>query len=570
MVRGTKVRGSTLDAYDEYVIDWEGNRHGVPGTERHRLSSIQEAIDNVRSSRTTDATDTPMAPENKRGRSDTTESEQKEQPDRKKGSDATPSLPNSQGESNISPDSDRETHLINPESRRRNSRRSLNMDDGGDGEPMAMLAMASSESVALGGKARRAIMPMYTTPKRNFFEDRVVVALPVVLNFSVNKLDRATPVVFRFQLNDTYEQYRQYTEGGVTFPTFVAQSFPTNGQGGINQIRWETEPTASNVGTLANPADNVNASGAIARSSWVRATQGTINDLSNRSKGISRDMAFDQLVEANHGALIKKPVNLNMFEARQFIRTTPCATASGQGSTGAGAFQMGAGALAGDIPPDYRDFYEALYQVRHVHACNWKMTVENASSSTHAQGVCMHKTETLTNGYASASQNVEVNKRLHDCVQWPSLLSRPLTGRYSSITGQWRSDTSAVHHDVVDADEIKDWYQTGAKNGPAGKLWEEFETFLFYADATAVHNPCFNVRFEAEWIVEYRDLKRVYRNITRESAQTTPIGTTGTLADLYTQFTSPTPATNWPSTKQLALADIKHVKEYLTMDANSY
>jgi len=577
MVQGKKVKGGPLDAYEEYVVTALGNRLGIPGTERHgnMLATIQDAITDQRVNRPVVDYDgdidvaTSVDAEMKRPRSDTTESEEKGRPPTKR-QDITPAQSNLPADQQVSPN---DNPLINPNSRVRNTRRQIDMDIKED-EPMPMALRSAGESASTSGTSKstsgtsnRIIMPMYTTPKRSWFEKRQMVVLPVKINFSINKLDRVSPILFRFQLNDTYNQYRQYTEGtpGVTFPAFVSQQFPTNAQTGINQLRWETEAPDSNVATSAGATPTITGTfrdfgaGSIATSKYVRATQGTMNDVFNRAKGISRDMVYDQFVERNHGTLVRKPVNLNMYEARRFVRTTPCTgTAGGQGGTGSGTF----GTADGDIAPDFRNFYEEMYQVRHVHGCNWRMTIENGSNSVESQAVCLHKTESITNGYASANENLTINSTLHDAVQWPRVQQKPIKGKFTTISGQWRSKDA--HHEVVDADEIKNWYQCGQINGPApAKTWDEFETMMFYADANAYHYPSFNVQFEAEWIVEYRDLKKVYRNITRENALTKTLGPTGTMQDLYTRFESPVDATSWPSVKSLALSDIKHVEGFL-------
>jgi len=111
--------------------------------------------------------------------------------------------------------------------------------------------------------------------------------------------------------------------------------------------------------------------------------------------------------------------------------------------------------------------------------------------------------------------------------------------------------------------EVKMWYKTGEANGPVpAKRWEEFETLLFYADAHSIHRPCFNIDFEAEWHVEYRDLKRAFKNIYRETQNTQVLGATGTLADMYPHFPPP-PTAQWPVTRNLDLNDIKHIETFL-------
>jgi hypothetical protein len=473
--------------------------------------------------------------------------------------EVTPAQTNLPRNPRISPD-------INPGSRVRNNRRQINLDGVDDppntwdwagmmnnpqnprieGNAAAAPAGAPAGQPGASG-SRRTILPLYRAPKRGFFEKDVVVALPVVINFSINKLDRLTPIVFRFQLNDTYDQYRQYTESSVTFPTFTQQDF-------INRVINATIDNKKSIGyNIAPPV--------VPATFNYEHGDGKMNEVRLRNKGISRDMAYDQWVSPQ-GLLIKKPVNLNCFEARQFIRTTPSENlGTTNGTTGAstiGSGQFGRASAAadnlvgevgrglGDIKPDGRDYYETMYSVRHVHACNWKMTIENGSASDQSKAVCIHKTETITSGLASATQNLTVNSNLHNATQWPNTKKDTIQGGYSTITGQWRSKDSAKNHDVIDADEIKDWYSTGIPN-ESTKKWEEYQTMLFYADSDTVHNPSFNVRFEAEWIVEYRDMKKLYRDIDRTTSMIgRTLGKTGTMNDLYTTFATPAEGTNWP------------------------
>jgi hypothetical protein len=488
----------------------------------------------------------------------------------------TPAQPNLPASTHISPD-------INPLSRVRNTRRQINLD--GDDDPPNTWdwagMMNNPQNPPTGtnpagapagqpgtGPSRRTIVPLYRTPKRGFFEKDTVVALPVVINFSINKLDRLTPIVFRFQLNDTYDQYRQYTESGVTFPAFINQDF-------VNRP----------VNATIDNKDSIATTNILGGFNYEHG-DGKMNEVRVRNKGISRDMAYDQWASPQ-GLLIKKPVNLNAFEARQFIRTTPSENlGTTNGTTGAatiGSGQFGRASAAsdnligevgkglGDIKPDGRDYYETMYTVRHVHACNWKLTIENGSVSDQAKAVCIHKTETITNGLASPAQNLTINANLHNASQWPNTKKDVIQGRYTTITGQWRSKDSAKNHDVIDADEIKDWYATGIPNETT-KKWEEYQTMLFYADADTVHNPSFNVRFEAEWIVEYRDLKKLYRDIDRTSSMVArTLGKTGTMNDLYATFVTPAEGTNWPWKRDAwDLVDNQQITDFFGPSMNNH
>jgi hypothetical protein len=448
---------------------------------------------------------------------------------RKREEDTTPnqpSQPNLPGDENISPPDNRETHLINPESRQRNARnprRTIFDDmDVPMGEPVN--ALSESRSAESGGtkSGRRQIMPMYRAPRRYFLAEDVVVALPMKLMFSINKLDRSSPVTFKFILNDTYNIFR-YTD-------LQAQPFDAG-----SNFTYVPEGYQNNPSTGSPPADN-------------SIVPSLIQDMVSREKGISNDMAYDQWIIPTSGKLIQKPVNNNIFEARRFIRMMPTSVPGTTTATGSGKIGNG----SGDVAPDYRDYYEKFYNVRHVHACNWKLTLENASVSDKANAVCMHKVETITPASGSLGQNLETNQSLHNAINWPHLDLVPIRGKQTEITGQWRNDSSSQHHDVIDEDEISIWYPTGIQNSPAPKLWEEFQTMMFYADDQDIHNPCYNVVFEAEWIVEYRDMKRLWRNRNRDVVDTTSLGTYN---DLKPGFPGVTAGTNWPSVKNVGNFD---------------
>lgn len=387
--------------------------------------------------------------------------------------------------------------------------------------PLTSRSITTSNTQQGNGGKHRAIMPMYSTPRwQGPLQDRDVVRLPLKIYFSINELDRDSPVVLKFQLNEYWRQFRNC-------PDLVNQTF--------NSAKILVQESSSNP--AAGTAD-------------VRTT-GALN-VNNRNKGLSRDMAYDQMVN-DAGVLIPKPVNTNALEARQFSRTTPCFTAGTSTTTGAGKI----GTEFGDIQPDYRNFYEEMYQVRHVHGCAWKLTLQNASASDTSEAVVYHKTETITTANDSVNQNLQTNQSLQDVVSWPSLQSKVIKGDYTVVQGLWRSDQSNKQHDVIDSEEIKEWYPTGSASINAGE-YEEFETLMFYAGPNTFHYPCFNAFLEIDYLVEYRDLKRPYRNVSRSSENTAKLGITGTLADLYPHFPKPTAGTNWPTRLQLSGQELTH------------
>jgi len=549
-------RGSKLDKYQEYEIDKWGNRKNVLQPIADAPLIKKRMQENAQSSDTLDISDeiadknandkdVPMTGPNKRDRSD-----DGSQPSAKRDKTETP-VTNLPGSAQISAQKDKETHLINPNSRLRNAqnpRRSLFPDsaDSGSGStdsnnkmdttdeaPMPMMALQSTttDSTSNGRKGHRAIMPLYTTPMWKFFEDRKMVRMPLKMYLSINKMDLDSPVVLKFQLNEYYRIFRNC-------PNLAQQTF--------------NSPTTTKLGwnTPGNPAPS------ISNSSELDLVDGDITNSTDRTKGLSRDKAYDQYVSDN-GTLIQKPVNTNIYEARKFPRTTPCQTAGTTTTVGTGKI----GDQFGDVQPDYREWFERLYQVRHVHGCAWKLTFENGSRSDESRAVVFHKTETITPGNNSTGQNLETTKKFHEVVNWPFLQKEVLQGGYTTVSGIWRSDKG--QHDVIDADEIKDWYATGKDSIPAGTAsggYEEFETLMFYAHPDAVHNPSFNCFLEIDYLVEYRDLQRGYRNIGREADwghQT--LGDTG---DMYPKW--PTPgATAWPTRVNLTNGELKHINNWL-------
>lgn len=479
----------------------------------------------------------------KRGRADSGNPRPPKQP--KDDTPDQPSQPNLPGNENISPPDNRETHLINPDSRRRNSqnpRREIFPDspdlpptqpsepmDTGEGtiEPMGARSMSMSVSESATGKRKRTIMPLYTQPEWRFFEERKMVRLPLKINFSVNRLDRNSPVVFTFQLNEYWNQFRNQS--------FVKQTFGQQGiaaTAGEKLENYATAPTGSYF------------------------IGGIPSNLNTREKGISRDMAYDQAILSN-GQLITKPVGLNYFEARRFPRTTPCETPDTTGThTGEGKF----GTATGDIAPDYRNFYERLYQNRHVHGCAWKMTITNASNSDYSKAVVFHKTETVSQNNDSANQNWQTDKPLQDVIGWPHKQVVPIGGYETVVTGLYRSDQT--HHDIIDDDEIKEWYPTSTFDSSGNPTivtysppFEEKETFLFYQDASSTFNSCFNVLLEIDWLVEYRDLRRLWRNPIRSALDANnPI--IARYHDIYPAFPTPSTGSGWPSTSTNLAPDI--------------
>lgn len=422
-------------------------------------------------------------------------------------------------------------------------------------------AATSSATASSGGARKRAIMPMYTTPNNFYLEERAMVVLPLKFNFSINKVERSRPLVFKFKLNELYNQFSDVS--------FTAQNF---GNVSISQKRFDVAFT-----------DADGAGGSTTGAGTHTFIPGDVGSIQDRSRGFSQDMAFDQL-DTNTGTQVPKPVNANCFECRQFKRTVPTTTVPSGAAAGDWSGTTGSGVLGsstGDLRPDFRNFYEPMYQVRHVHGCRWKLTLESAAKTDAQEMVVFHKTETVTTGLASAGENLGLTSSsavpLHEISGYKHLNSETIKGKYSVVSGNWRSDSA--HHDVVDGDEIREWYPTATDPTSPNTLspqYTEYETMLFYSNTA--HEGCWNAFMEIDWLVEYKDLRRAFRYIKRETENTTLLGHTGKLSDMYPHW--PTPAEGasaagppvvpgWPRRKNLTNGDVAQLNDYFNHMANN-
>jgi hypothetical protein len=413
-------------------------------------------------------------------------------------------------------------------------------------------ATPANATSSTGGGRKRAIMPMYTSPDNFYLPERQMARLPLKIHFSINGLNDRKGMVLQFKLNEYFNQFSNCE--------FRAQPF--------GDIAWNSKFVQENAAQIT---DNNTPTAIIAQHNHVFNFPG-IQNVQDRVRGFSNDMAYDQ-IDTNTGSLLPKPVNMNVAEARKFQRTCPAQTpgtgeaGKSNGTTGSGKF----GNQNGDIKPDYRNFYDPMYQVRHVHGCSWKMTLESAYKSDQQDIVAFHKVETVTLGNDSGNQNLptvvtsnvrEANVRLHEMSSYRGFNSDTIKGKYGVLKGSWKS--SDGHHDVVDADEIKEWYPTSADPDSPVTLspkYEEFQTIVMYT--TGGHDSTYNCLLEMDYFVEYKDLRRPFRFITREGENATLLGHTGKLSDIFANFPTPLDNSTWPGTKRPVSADIGHVQEWL-------
>jgi hypothetical protein len=421
-----------------------------------------------------------------------------------------------------------------------------------DGEPAGEVSMLragtagdsnSSTAATNGGRRSRAIMPMFTSPRMDIacMVERQMVKLPLKIYFSINKLDIRSPVVLKFQLNEYWKIFRDQS--------FVAQGFSdTTTPVEVSQLSYS--------GSLTNPA----VPGAQVYTD-VKQNPALARFITNRSKGISRDKVYDQWGFAEKGMQMRKPLNLNYMEARQFPYTTEAQTAGSNTSTGSGIF----GNSIGDLQPDFRNHLERFFTVRHVHGCDWKLTITNPAVTSENRGVVFFKQETQTSALASAAQNLTTDRPLHETRTWPGLGHASIDGGTTVVQGKYRSNTAT--HDVIDADEIRDWYPTNPINYGTNVYTDvthtptylENCTMMFYADQHAMLNPSFNCQLELDYYVEYKDLRKEWRYINREVPNNVQLGTQ---SDIWARRFPVVEGTNWPTTKQFTQGEVQELKAY--------
>jgi hypothetical protein len=461
----------------------------------------------------------------------------------------------------ISPDS-KEARTDTP--RIASTVRNINMD--GD-EPMAM-AMASAEVVPTqDGKKSRGTMAVYSIPRdMALFSQRAMVRLPLTINFSINRLDMTAPLVFKVCLNQYFNQFKDTSFATQNFPNYAEQflddytgttakdvSLMQRMNGHLRDINIVTIPGGGiNEAALGEAENTLRSEGAKSTANHLQTMGNCAGDyggLTARSKGFSTDKAYDQLYI--NGKAYPKPIGHNYGSAQRFVRTTPCTTAGTALSTSNGV--MG---NSGDIQPDWRNFYEFMYQYRHVHKCKWAMIIDDPTTTQENNGVCVWKHETISNSDGEGAHNMRTNAHLHDAQGWP-VKKQDITGG-SIVNDTWNDSDGTA--DIVNEEDIREWYKTSTINSLGvvtplanSPIYEENLVCLFYGknnrknatDGTGA--SYFNCRLNIEWHVEYRDIKREFRDITREAQNTARIGGTGQLKDIYPNFPMPVEGTDWPT-----------------------
>lgn len=369
--------------------------------------------------------------------------------------------------------------------------------------PMAMRAAAASGDSGNPSKNRSVAVKYDSRQELGFFTETRTAMLPVSIYFSINKLDAQEPVRFTFVLNDTYNIFREQI--------FIPQNFPDAATNAHVPSRWTTTVPASS-GTNAHT-----------QTSDYRPAQ-YVNPVV-RSKGVSSDMAYSLIQSQQNGVKMTKPVGVNYGRALQFPFTTKSDIVGTALKTTSGNIGYGPGKAAGDYPMAWRDYYERCYRMRHVMKTEWRLTMENAQEGVYHRGVVLEAVDTITNAPLSSSYITPISKPLAQMVRFKNIKETRLKALNAQggstvnvLSGVW-TDNSSRRRDVVDEENISDWYPTGAKNGPSGKEWEERQTLLFYNDQfSGNQNGYFNCKLDLMYHVQYRDLKPFVRYASYEDA----------------------------------------------------
>jgi len=364
--------------------------------------------------------------------------------------------------------------------------------------PQAMRVAKSGANSDGNVATNRNVMPMYNTPREmGFLTETRTAILPISIYFSINKLDHKLPVKFRFMVNDTFNIFREC-------PVQI-QQFPIEADNAHVNTRYET----SFVGAPPNQT---------AEYHGFRPAQYVVPNA--RNKGLSTDMAYSLVQVRQNGVKYHKPVGVNYGRSIQFPSTTRCSTNGTATSTNGGFFGYASGggiAANGDYAMAWRNYYERVYRARHVMECNWKLTIENAVEGSFHRGVACETVETVTT-QTIATPTTPDNQPLSQMQRYKHIKYHQLACRNAQggkvaniIQGKWTPNNN-IRRDVVDEEQCKTWYPTKKVNGPSPADWKEYVQLLFYNDEMSDNQQAyFNCRFDANYVVQYRDLEGFIR-----------------------------------------------------------
>lgn len=454
---------------------------------------------------------------------------------------------------------DRPLRGFRPEGSLTNLLNQVDMDPDGDTPMMAMAMVAGNES---GNPAKnKSVAVRYDARQElGFLTETRTAMLPLSIYFSINKLDSTTPVVFQFVLNDTYEIFRKVN--------IQSQYFPTAG-GAYSTPFYSVEGDVTVTGTLGAGTDSNPAAGTVANLSSrniaeahdynVAATLVSSNKTHvSRSKGVSTDMAYSIYAPAAHGMKILKPVGINVGRAVQFPATTKTSNSGNATQTNGGkigyASTPGGVAANGDYAMAWRNYYERIYRNRHIMKTEWKLTMENAQEGAYHRGVVLEAIDTITSDANSANYVTPTDKSLAQMLRYKRIKESRLASfnaqggnAINILSGSWTPNDNR-RRDVVDEELITTWYPTKAKNGPANKFWEEYQTLLFYNDQMSNNQSgYFNCRLDLLYHVQYRDLDNIYRYPDPESDSSMLA-----IKDMCFPVWTP-PTANWPTNEDPSL-----------------
>lgn len=379
-----------------------------------------------------------------------------------------------------------------------------------------------------------SVMPKYNLPREiGFVTETRSAMLPLTIYFSVNKLDSNAPVVLKFLLNDTFDIFRNTTVQPQTYPVTAT-----------NYSSAKITHAAHTITNVAIPGNNT-------EDTYVSTCDVSSFGYTQRSKGISNDMATAMLLTSDRNIKLHKPIGQNGVRAYQFPATTQTSTAGNTTLTGQGKFGYGSRAAQGDYAMAWRNYYERVYRNRHVMQTDWKLTMESAQSGGYHRGVVLNATETVTT-QTVATPVLPTDRPLAQMLRYKRIKEHRLSSfdaqggkTVDIISGSW-SPNKTIRRDVVDDEKCRVWYPTQLPNGPSGFDWQEYETLLFYNDEMSnMQNAYYNCKLELLYHVQYRDLVQDLRF---------PLFTDNTAFLSVTDMTYPhvqyAAGTNWPSAKE--------------------
>lgn len=186
------------------------------------------------------------------------------------------------------------------------------------------------------------------------------------------------------------------------------------------------------------------------------------------------------------------------------------------GSTAATATTSGAGTVsAKGCIPAWLLWYEKIYESYHVIACDYRVTIRNASTSVDDQVVIFWEFDSYTT--SSTGNVIPLDGNKQDYRNWKDIKQTtiaPFRGsnseRYSTqIQGRWKP--GMLKHNTTNNTDIKVWYPTGAEPGSPNPIWVEQLVVLPFMKGSTSAASNLDITVEQRWTVQFKDLKLGFR-----------------------------------------------------------